>query len=203
MARGAVRIGLTGGIGSGKSTVAHMLAGHGAALIDADALAKELTSPGGLAMAAIAAEFGPDMVAETGELDRPKMRQLVFNDARAKTRLDAIVHPLVWLETERHAQAAMAAGHGCIVFDVPLLVESVRWRGVLGRVVVVDCLVSTQIARVVARNGLPEALIEKIIASQATRAQRLAAADMAIYNEDLSLAHLALQVTRLAKSLGL
>ena len=203
MARGAVRIGLTGGIGSGKSTVAHMLAGHGAALIDADALAKELTSPGGLAMAAIAAEFGPDMVAETGELDRPKMRQLVFNDARAKTRLDAIVHPLVWLETERHAQAAMAAGHGCIVFDVPLLVESVRWRGVLGRVVVVDCPVSTQIARVVARNGLPEALIEKIIASQATRAQRLAAADMAIYNEDLSLAHLALQVTRLAKSLGL
>ena len=203
MARGAVRIGLTGGIGSGKSTVAHMLAGHGAALIDADALAKELTSPGGLAMAAIAAEFGPDMVAETGELDRPKMRQLVFNDARAKTRLDAIVHPLVWQETERHAQAAMAAGHVCIVFDVPLLVESVRWRGVLGRVVVVDCLVSTQIARVVARNGLPEALIEKIIASQATRAQRLAAADMVIYNEDLSLAHLALQVTRLAKSLGL
>lgn len=199
----AVRIGLTGGIGSGKSTVAHMLAGHGAALIDADALAKQLTSPGGLAMAAIAAEFGPDMVAESGELNRPRMRQLVFNDACAKARLDAIVHPLVWLETERHAQAAIAAGHACIVFDVPLLVESPRWRGVLGRVVVVDCPVSTQIARVVARNGLPEALIEKIIASQATRAQRLAAADMAIYNEDLSLAHLALQVTRLAKSLGL
>lgn len=199
----AVRIGLTGGIGSGKSTVAHMLAGHGAALIDADALAKQLTSPGGLAMAGIAAEFGPDMVAESGELNRPRMRQLVFNDACAKTRLDAIVHPLVWLETERHAHAAIAAGHACIVFDVPLLVESPRWRGVLGRVVVVDCPVSTQIARVVARNGLPEALIEKIIASQATRAQRLAAADMAIYNEDLSLAHLALQVTRLAKSLGL
>lgn len=199
----AVRIGLTGGIGSGKSTVAHMLAGHGAALIDADALAKQLTSPGGLAMAAIAAEFGPDMVAESGELNRPRMRQLVFNDAGAKARLDAIVHPLVWLETERHAQAAITAGHACIVFDVPLLVESPRWRGVLGRVVVVDCPVSTQIARVVARNGLPEALIEKIIASQATRAQRLAAADMAIYNEDLSLAHLALQVTRLAKSLGL
>ena len=203
MAGGAVRIGLTGGIGSGKSTVGHMLATHGAALIDADALAKQLTRPGGLAMDAIVAEFGPDMVAASGELDRPKMRHLVFNDARAKARLDAIVHPLVWQETERHAQFAMAAGHACIVFDVPLLVESPRWRGVLGRVVVVDCTVATQISRVVARNGFPEALVEKIIASQATRAQRLAAADLVIYNEDLSVARLSLQVTRLAKSLGL
>lgn len=199
----AVRIGLTGGIGSGKSTVGRLLAEHGAALMDADALAKQLTSPGGLAMAAIAAEFGPHIVTESGELDRAQMRQLVFNDNRAKARLEAIVHPLVWQEAERHAQAAMSAGHACIVFDVPLLVESPRWRSVLGRVVVVDCTVPTQIARVVARNGLPVAMIEKIIASQATRVQRLAAADVVIYNEELSLAHLAVQVTRLAKSLGL
>ena len=203
MAGGAVRMGLTGGICGGNSTVGHMPATHGAALIDADALAKQLTSPGGLAMDAIVAEFGPDVVAASGELDRPKMRHLVFNDARAKARLDAIVHPLVWQETERHARSAMAAGHACIVFDVPPLVESPRWRGVLGRVVVVDCTVATQISRVVARNGFPEALVEKIIASQATRAQRLAAADLVIYNEDLSLARLSLQVTRLAKSLGL
>ena len=128
----ALRIGLTGGIGSGKSSVAGLLALHGAAVVDTDAIARQLTRPGGAAIDAIAAAFGADLIDPTGALDRVRMREIVFSDASAKQRLEAILHPLIGIETERQAAAAAAAP--AIVFDVPLLVESGRWRAKVDKV---------------------------------------------------------------------
>jgi len=199
----AQRIGLTGGIGSGKSTVARTLVDCGAALIDADAISWQLTAPGGLAIAALAGEFGPQAITAQGALDRDWMRQHAFADPHAKRRLEAIVHPLVGQESLRQSAQAEAQGRGCIVFDIPLLVESGRWRQQLDRVLVVDCLERTQIARVMARNGWPQAVVEKVIAGQASRAQRLAAADLCICNEGLSLAQLQGQARQAAARLGL
>ena len=201
----ALRIGLTGGIGSGKSTVAAMLAELGAALIDADAIARASTAPGGAALPAIAREFGPRLIAADGALDRAAMRELVFRDAGARQRLEAIVHPLVSAETERQARQALAAGHALLVFDVPLLVESLaRWREKVDRIVVVDCEPDTQIARVMARNQLPRAQIEQILAAQATREQRLAAADAVIHNgAGVTLEALRAQVRELVHAFGI
>ncbi len=123
-----LRLGLTGGIGSGKSTVAQMLAARGAAVIDSDAIARSVTAANGPAMPAIAEAFGKEFVTPDGALDRERMRALVFSDPSAKLRLEAIVHPLVGLATQAQAQAAIQAGHALLVFDVPLLVESPRWR---------------------------------------------------------------------------
>ena len=145
----ALRIGLTGGIGSGKSTVAALLAGHGATLVDTDLIARELTLPGGAAIESIAAAFGSDLIDATGALDRTRMRALVFADASARQRLEAILHPMIGLETERQAHASAAP---VIVFDVPLLVESGHWRARVDKVLVVDCAEATQIARVIARS---------------------------------------------------
>ncbi|WP_310626916.1 dephospho-CoA kinase [Limnohabitans sp.] len=186
-ANNTLRIGLTGGIGSGKSTVATLLVKCGCALVDADAIARHVTAASGTAMTAIAANFGADFVLPNGALDRDRMRAHVFNHPSAKQRLEAIIHPLVAIETERQAQAAVEAGHWTIVFDVPLLVESDRWRTQVDRVLVVDCLVETQIQRVMARNNFLEETVKNIIAAQARRAQRLAAADWVIYNDKLSL----------------
>ena len=201
----ALRIGLTGGIGSGKSTVAAMLAELGAALIDADAIARASTAPGGAALPAIAREFGPRLIAADGALDRAAMRELVFRDAGARQRLEAIVHPLVSAETERQARQALDAGHALLVFDVPLLVESLaRWREKVDRIVVVDCEPDTQIARVMARNQLPRAQIEQILAAQATREQRLAAADAVIHNgTGVTLEALRAQVRELVHAFGI
>jgi dephospho-CoA kinase len=181
------RLGLTGGIGSGKSTVGQMLVDAGGALIDADAIARSVTAPGGAALTAIAQTFGPEYITQDGALDRDRMRTLVFSDASAKQRLEAIIHPLVSSSTQAQAQAAVNAGHKLLVFDVPLLVESGRWRAQLDGVLVVDCEVATQIERVMTRSGLSAETVQRIIDAQATRAQRLSAADWVIFNEGLSL----------------
>ncbi len=192
-----LHLGLTGGIGSGKSTVAHMLQSLGAAVIDADAIARSVTAPGGSAMPEIAAQFGTDFVQDDGALDRARMRALVFEDTAAKARLEHIVHPRVAQETRRQTEAALAQGHRLLVFDVPLLVESRRWRQQVQRVLVVDCEPATQIARVMARSGLSEQEVTRIMASQSPRAMRLRAADAVIYNEGLSLEALQAQVAAL------
>ena len=184
-----MRIGLTGGIGSGKSTVAAALVELGGALlVDTDAISRALTVPGGAAMAAIEARFGPAFVSADGALDRAAMRDLAFRDPTAKQALEAILHPMIGAETTR--QAALAAPGQRVVFDVPLLVESGRWRGLVDRVLVVDCREETQIARVMARSGLSEAAVRAILAQQATRTQRRAAADAVIHNEGLTLPEL-------------
>ena len=181
------RLGLTGGIGSGKSTVANLLAARGAAVVDADAIARAVTAPHGSAMPAIAKTFGNDFVDADGALNRDRMRALAFSDPDAKKRLEAIVHPLVSQETQRQTEAAIQSGHRCVVFDVPLLVESGRWRQQVDRVLVVDCTRETQIARVMARNGMAREMVERIIDAQLPSGVRLAAADWVIYNEGLDL----------------
>lgn len=198
-----VRIGLTGGIGSGKSTVASLLAQHGAAVVDADAIARALSAAGGGAMPLIGSTFGPDFVTPTGALERDKMRHLIHNAPQARQQLESIIHPLVALETQRQAECAAAQGRTCIVFDIPLLVESARWRQQVDHVLVVDCTPEVQIHRVMARSQLTRDEVEKIMASQATRARRLGAADTIIYNVDLSLAELAHEVDQFAHRFGL
>jgi len=182
-----LRLGLTGGIGSGKSTVAQMLVQRGAALVDADAIARQVTGPDGAAIAAIASQFGAQFIGPDGSLERNEMRVLVFKDPAAKRQLEAIVHPLVAQETQRQALDAARYGHQIVVFDVPLLVESGRWRGQLDRVLVVDCSVETQIQRVRNRNGWTADAVQSIINVQASREQRLAAADWVIFNQGISL----------------
>ncbi len=199
----AVRIGLTGGIGSGKSTVAQLLTARGAVLIDADAIARNLTVTGGLAMPALISTFGPGCLTADGAMDREKMRSLAYDDAAAKQRLEAIIHPLVGLETQRQAAIASAQGASCIIFDVPLLVESNAWRHKVHRVLVVDCTPEVQLERVMARNQLASSVIEKIIASQAKREMRLKAADWVIFNAYLSMQQLADEVEQLTRIFGL
>lgn len=198
-----VRLGLTGGIGSGKSTVAGLLVGLGAGLVDADAISRQLTIAGGLAMPAIAATFGSAFVDASGALARDRMRQLVHTDASARIRLEAIIHPLVGQESRRQAALLAEQACPCIVFDVPLLVESAHWRGDLDHVLVVDCTTEKQIDRVMARNQLSRAEVEKIIASQASRRLRLAAADSVIFNVGLSLDELAVELQQISARFGL
>ncbi|MFC5498711.1 dephospho-CoA kinase [Caenimonas terrae] len=198
-----LRVGLTGGIGSGKSTVLQMFAALGAAVIDADAISRAVTAPGGAALPHIAREFGRHFIGVDGALDRALMREHAYADPKARERLEAIIHPLVGAESERQVQAAHGSGSRCIVFDIPLLVESGRWRRQVDQVLVVDCPVETQIARVVARSALTRAQVEAIIAAQAPRAQRLAAADVVICNEGLTLLQLQAEVALAAKRFGL
>ena len=192
--RVASRIGLTGGIGSGKSTVGAMLAAFGATLIDTDAIARELSQSGGTAIAPIRAAFGDAFIDAAGALDRPRMRALAFSDPLARRRLEAILHPLIGAETERRALAAPAA---MLVFDVPLLVESAHWRAKVDQVLVVDCSEETQIARVAARPGWTRETAQAVIAQQATRAARRACADAVIFNDGISLDALAERVRML------
>lgn len=197
-----LRLGLTGGIGSGKSTVAGLLVEAGAALIDTDAISRALTAPGGAAMPALAEAFGPELIAADGGLDRAAMRAAVFADPAALLRLEAVLHPMIGAETERQAKAA-AADHALLVFDVPLLVESGRWRARVERVLVVDCETETQIQRVMARSGWTREGVEAVLRKQASRAQRRAAADVLIHNEGLDLAGLRGQVLALLQHWGL
>jgi dephospho-CoA kinase len=186
-------VGLTGGIGSGKTTVADMFAARGAAVIDTDLIAHQLTATGGAAMKAIQAQFGGQFVTAAGALDRPKMREQIFTDAAMKHRLEAILHPLIHAETERATKQAQ----GCyLIYVVPLLVESGIWQQRVSRVLVVDCPEQVQLERVMARNGLSEAQVRAIMAAQAPRAARLAAADDVILNDQNQVA-LAPQVDRL------
>ena len=190
-------LGLTGGIGSGKSTVAQRLAQLGAVVIDADAIARSVTAPGGAAMPAIRAQFGAEFVTSDDALDRDRMRERVFSDPQAKQQLEAIVHPLVGEETAHQTLAALALAPPVIVFDVPLLVESAHWRERVDRILVVDCSPATQIQRVVARSALEPAAVERIIAAQATREQRRAIATWVLTNEGLSLSQLHAQIDAL------
>jgi len=189
-----LRIGLTGGIGSGKSTVAGLLAAHGAAVIDTDAIARQLTLAGGAAIDAIRSAFGDDFIDAAGALDRERMRALAFAEPEAKRRLEDILHPLIGAETARQAAASQAE---IKVFDVPLLVESGRWRAQVDRVLVVDCSEATQIERVVRRAGWSPEMARAVIAQQAARAARLASADAVIHNDGITLAELANEVDAL------
>ncbi|SIT44454.1 dephospho-CoA kinase [Paraburkholderia ribeironis] len=184
-------VGLTGGIGSGKSTVANLFAAHGVPLVDTDLIAHRITAPHGLAMASIAAEFGAAFVAADGSLNRARMRELVFSDDSARRRLEAITHPLIRAETEREQREAQGP---YVIVVVPLLVESGTWKNRVNRVLAVDCSVETQISRVMSRNGFSRAQVLAIIARQATREARLAAADDVIDNDNAPLDALEAQV---------
>ncbi|PMS23339.1 dephospho-CoA kinase [Trinickia dabaoshanensis] len=187
-------VGLTGGIGSGKSTIADLFAAHRVAIVDTDAIAHRITAPGGAAMPLVEQTFGPRFVAPDGSLDRAKMRALVFADDTAKARLEAITHPLIRSETERERGAASGP---YVIVVVPLLVESGAWRSRVDRVLVVDCDVETQIARVMRRNAFTREQVLAIIARQATREARLAAADDIIVNDAKPLDELAREVRTL------
>ena len=175
-------VGLTGGIGSGKSTAAERFAAHGAALVDTDAIAHELTASGGAAIAPIRAAFGKEVIAADGQLERDAMRQCVFADAHARARLEAILHPLIHTESEMRLCRLANAEFPYAVLVVPLLIESQHYRQRVDRICVVDCPEEQQIARVMSRSGLTRSNVEAIMAAQITRSDRLAAADDIIDN---------------------
>jgi len=186
-------VGLTGGIGSGKSVVARMFSERGVDIVDTDRIARGLTVAGGAAMPAVLAAFGADFADAEGALDRARMRALVFSDPDAKRRLEAILHPMI----REAVYAASLLGTGpYVIFDIPLLVESGTWRERLQRILVVDCPEDMQLARVIARNGLPEEQVRAIMAAQVGRQVRLAAADDVVDNSG-DLAALAPQIERL------
>ena len=176
---GPFTIGLTGGIGSGKTTVADLFAERGVAIVDTDLIAHQLTATNGVAIAAIRAVFGDTFIDASGAMDRKKMREYVFSDPLAKQRLEAILHPLIGTETAR----AMAQARGLYVMPViPLLVESGKWQQRLTRILVIDCDEQTQIQRVMQRNAMNEMQVRAIMAAQASRQQRLEVADDVIVN---------------------
>jgi len=173
-------VGLTGGIGCGKTTVADLFAARGAAVIDTDQIAHSLTAPHGAAMPALIDAFGPDYATADGALDRARMRALVFSDPGARARLEAILHPRI---RDATAAAALLADGPYTIFVVPLLIESGTWRERVARVLAIDCSEATQVARVMARNGLAEEQVRAIMAAQVTRARRLDEADDVIVND--------------------
>lgn len=195
-----LRLGLTGGIGSGKSTVASMLERHGAHLLDADVIARSCTGPDGVAIPSILTAFGSEFIDVDGSMDRQKMREHVFAHPEARKVLEDIIHPLVKVQMERLASLSQAP---CVVMDIPLLAESTHWRPRLDRILVVDCSTDCQVQRVMDRSGWSRELSLQVIEQQATRPQRLAIADMVISNEGLSLSELQSSVSRLAAYLGL
>jgi dephospho-CoA kinase len=180
--------------------MARLLQAQGADVIDADAIARRCTEADGAAMPAIAQTFGPDFVAADGALHRQRMRDHVFARPEARQTLEQIVHPLVGAEIRRQALASHAA---CLVFDVPLLVESPRWRPQLDRVLVVDCSPATQIRRVQVRNGWDAGTTEAVMRNQSPRALRLAAADLVVFNDTDDLIALECIAKALAERFGL
>ena len=178
------RLGLTGGIGSGKTTVAQMLAARGAAVIDADAISRALTASHGTALPAIAAQFGTHVIGPDGALNRSAMRQMIFADPAARRRLEAILHPLVEQALEEQTREAAMRSVRCVVFDVPLLIENfARWQSRIDALLVVDCPEEVQITRVMARSQLSREEVMHILSAQASRAQRLAMANFVITND--------------------
>ncbi|MCL4745337.1 MAG: dephospho-CoA kinase [Burkholderiaceae bacterium] len=178
--RPALLVGLTGGIGSGKSTVADLFGALGVVLIDTDLIAHALTAPGGEAIEAIRAGFGTDAIAPDGSLDRAAMRARAFGDPKARRKLEAILHPMIRERVARAIEDAAPARYAIVV--VPLLVESGNWRSWLDRVLVVDCPVEVQVARVIERSGLAREQVVEILAAQASREARVAVADDVIDN---------------------
>ncbi len=199
-ARPAWRLGLTGGIGSGKSTLARLLQSHGADLIDADAISRASTAAAGSAIPAITQAFGSEFITSDGALDRERMRNHVFAHPEARHTLEGIVHPLVSAEIQRQTEACTSV---CVVFDVPLLVESPRWRIQLDRVLVVDCSAATQIRRVQQRSGWSVETIEAVMRSQSPRPQRLRAADAVVHNDTDDLTILQEAAEALGRRFGL
>ena len=179
-ARAQFSVGLTGGIGSGKTTVANLFAAHGASLIDTDLIARQLTAPGGAALPQIAAQFGAAFILPDGSMNRPMMRDAVFSDPQVKKKLEAVLHPLIRTEVE---QAARLATGSYLIYVVPLLVESASWRDRVTRILVVDCDEALQIARVMQRSALSELQVRAIMQTQATRNERLAVADDVVIND--------------------
>jgi dephospho-CoA kinase len=198
------RLGLTGGIGSGKSTVAGLLVQCGAVLIDADAISRGLTVSGGAAMPQIAAQFGAGLVGVDGALNRALMRERVFQDSSAKRQLEAIVHPLIAAQIAAQYAQALAQGQRLCVFDLPLLVESgARWRSQLDAVLVVDCAAATQIERVMRRDAQSLDAVRRVLGNQASRLDRLAAADAVVVNDGIDVPALAQRVRHCHTLLGL
>lgn len=176
----AFSVGLTGGIGSGKTLIANMFGERGAAVIDSDHIAHQLTGAGGAAIPAIRAQFGDAFLTPEGSLNRAKMREHVFAEPIAKKQLEAILHPLIRAEAAKAAQQAIG---DYLLFVVPLLVESGTWKDQVSRILVIDCPEELQVQRVVQRNGLSESQVRAIIAAQASREERRALADDIILNE--------------------
>jgi dephospho-CoA kinase len=174
-------IGLTGGIGCGKTTVANMFAALGASVVDTDLIAHSMTVPGGPAMPAIRAAFGERYLTADGALDRAAMRALVFSDSAAKLRLEAILHPLIRATADAEAAAATGA---YVIYVVPLLIESGSWRDRVARVLAIDCPEPMQVARVMTRNELQKEQVQAIMAAQVSRQERVAAADDVIMNDN-------------------
>jgi dephospho-CoA kinase len=172
-------VGLTGGIGSGKSAAAEEFARLGATVVDTDAIAHELTAPGGAAIEGVRRLFGDDCIDARGAMDRGRVRALVFDDAAARKRLEGLLHPMIREQSSRRIAAATGP---YVVHVVPLLIESRDYRGRIDRVLVVDCPEQTQLARVSARSGLSEEEVRRMMAAQIPRAERLAAADDVIDN---------------------
>ncbi|MBU3581131.1 dephospho-CoA kinase [Polynucleobacter sp. AP-Capit-er-40B-B4] len=189
-------IGLTGGIGSGKTAVSDELAKLGAGIVDTDLIAHQITAPGGAAIPLIQKQFGAEFIDPSGALDRSKMRSLVFADPQARKSLEDITHPLIRQETIKQAEQLLQEKAPYLVFVVPLLIESGNWRPLLDYLVVVDCPEETQIERVMHRSKLPRSEVEKILKAQASRAERLACADMVIKNQG-TLDHLKAEVLSL------
>ncbi|NBD19558.1 dephospho-CoA kinase [Aquabacterium fontiphilum] len=189
-------VGLTGGIGSGKSTVSQMLTELGAHLVDTDAISRSLTAPQGAAIPKIAQHFGDHLITPDGAMDRARMRELAFADPMALARLEAILHPMIQQHAAAHANLALPDQH--VVYDVPLLAESgPHWRQRVDRILVVDAEPETQIARVMVRSGWPREAVEKVLAKQASREVRRALADHIILNEGLTLQQLRHEVEKL------
>lgn len=198
-----IRVGLTGGMGSGKSTVARFLTQLGAYLIDADAISRSTTSTGGAAIPELTQAFGPKVIGRDGALDRVKMREMAFQNPDARKRLEAIVHPLVKALIEQEALRADATSAPCVVYDIPLLMESRHWRQSLETIVVVDCTENTQIDRVRQRNGLSETEVRAVLAAQAMRTKRLKGADFVIFNDGITLSQLETLTQQISVQFGL
>lgn len=211
MQYGAQRIGLTGGIGSGKSTVATQLKSLGAGVIDADAISRHLTSSHGEAMNAIVEKFGDEYQLADGSLDRSRMRELVFNQKDRRKELEQILHPLIQNEMKNQFETMQTNGIKLVVFDLPLLAESSKWRKNLDKIIVVDCSVETQVSRVLTRDAqnnnrttpMTRDLVINIIASQASRKDRLKLADVIILNDEITRQQLNDEIGQISEYLSL
>ena len=193
-------IGLTGGIGSGKTAVSDLLGKLGAGVIDTDLISHQITAPGGKAIPLISQEFGADFIDPQGALDRPKMRALVFADSNARQALEKITHPLIQQETAKQAIELAKSGVPYLVFVVPLLIESGSWVNLIDYLIVVDCPEETQIQRVMHRSNMTRLDVENILKAQTSRKVRLAAANAVIENQG-SLDELKSEVLKLHQEL--